>query len=196
MLSKLLELIVRLGDSYGAEKLIDIVSAHTVLNFGLKFVNAASNVLHQMVEAGLKVKVPTSTDPVIDMDYSEELSLVYPIFTLHDQIVEDLNRIGVEGFTCTPYFIGNLPKFGEHCAWSESSAVIYLNSIIGARSNREGGLVDLACAVTGKTSYHGLHVNENRKGDIHFKINSDINVSNLFNLTSIGLRIDSKSRLR
>lgn len=189
MLSKLLKLIVRLGESYGAEKLIDIVSAHTVLNFGLKFVTAASEILHQMVEAGLRVRVPTSTDPVIDMDYSEDLSLVYSIFTLQDQLIEDLEKIGVKGYTCTPYFIGNLPNFGDHCAWSESSAVIYINSIIGARSNREGGLVDLACAITGKTSYHGLHVTENRKGEVLFKISPDIDVSNGYNLTSIGMRI-------
>lgn len=189
LLSKLMELIVKLGDSFGAEKLIDIVSAHTVLNFGVNFVNAAADVLHQMAEAGLKVKVRTTADPVIDMDYKEDLKSIIPIFQLHDQLMGDLAKLGVHGFTCTPYFLDNKPQYGEHCAWSESSAVIYLNSILGARSNREGGLLDLACAITGKTSYHGLHLTENRKGELLFKISSDIDCSDLFNLTSIGLRI-------
>jgi predicted aconitase len=103
--------------------------------------------------------------------------------------MKDLKKIGVRGFTCTPYFIDNKPELGEHCAWSESSAVIYLNSFLGARSNREGGLLDLACAITGKTSYHGLHIDENRKGQILIKISSNVDKSNLFDLTSIGLRI-------
>lgn len=77
-----------------------------------------------------------------------------------------------------------------NCLWStESSAVIYLNSILGGRSNREGGLVEIACGILGKTSYHGLHITEKRKGQILFKIASDIDPTNLFNLTSIGLKI-------
>ncbi len=189
MLSKLMKLIVKLGDSFGAEKLIEIRSAHTVLNFGLNFVNASAKILHDIAQAGLKVKVRTTADPIIDMDYREELSVVYPMFTLHDQMMEDLDKIGVKGFTCTPYFIDNAPKFEEHCAWSESSAVIYLNSVIGARSNREGGLMDIACGILGKTSYHGLHIKENRKGDVLFRLSPDIDKSNLFNLTSTGLII-------
>ncbi len=189
MLSKLLRLIVQLGDTFGAEKLIEISSAHTVLNFGLNFVNASAKILHQMAEDNLKVKVRTTADPIIDMDYADELKSIYPMFSLHSQMMKDLDQIGVYGFTCTPYFLDNKPKLGEHCAWSESSAVIYLNSVLGARSNREGGLVDLACAITGKTAYHGLHLTENRKGQILFKISADINLSNVFNLTSIGLKI-------
>jgi len=189
LLSKLLRLIVKLGDTFGAEKLIEISSAHTVLNFGLNFVNASAKVLHQMAEDNLKVKVRTTADPIIDMDYADELKVVCPMFSLHDQMMKDLEQIGVYGFTCTPYFLDNKPKLGDHCAWSESSAVIYLNSVLGARSNREGGLVDLACAVTGKTAYHGLHITENRKGQILFKISADINLTNVFNLTSIGLKI-------
>lgn len=189
MLSKLLRLIVKLGDTFGAEKLIEISSAHTVLNFGLNFVNASAKVLHQMAEDNLKVKVRTTADPIIDMDYADDLKVIYPMFSLHDQMMKDLEQIGVYGFTCTPYFLDNKPKIGEHCAWSESSAVIYLNSVLGARSNREGDLVDLACAITGKTAYHGLHITENRKGQILFKISANINLTNVFNLTSIGLKI-------
>ena len=123
MLSKLMKFVVELGDSFGAEKLIEIVSCHTVLNIGLSFCRAAADVLHRMAEAGLKVKVPTTADPIPDMDYTKELESVYSLFELHDQMMEDLSKIGVQGFTCTPYYIENTPNFGEHCAWSESSAV-------------------------------------------------------------------------
>jgi len=137
----------------------------------------------------LKVKVRTTADPVLDMDYAIELESVYSLFGLHDQVMEDLAKIGVHGFTCTPYYIDNKPKFGEHCAWSESSAVIYLNSVLGGRSNREGGILDVACGILGKTPYHGLHITENRKGQILYKIGTDIDAEDLFNLTSIGLKI-------
>ena len=189
MLSKLMRYIVETGDSFGAEKLIEIVSAHTVLNIGLSICNAAADVLHRIAEAGLKVKVRTTADPVLDMDYKDVLNSVYSMFGLQDQIMKDLAKIGVHGFTCTPYFMDNRPKFGDHCAWSESSAVIYLNSVIGARSNREGGILDVACGILGKTPYHKLHITENRKGQILYKIGTDIDTKELFNLTSIGLKI-------
>jgi len=189
MLSKLMKFIVEIGDSFGAEKLIEIVSAHTVLNISLSFCSAAAEVLHRIADAGLKVKVRTTADPVLDMDYAIELESVYSYFGLHEQVMEDLAKIGVHGFTCTPYYIDNKPKFGEHCAWSESSAVIYLNSVLGGRSNREGGILDVACGILGKTPYHGLHITENRKGEILYKIGTDIDTRELFNLTSIGLKI-------
>ncbi len=189
MLAKLMQYIVEIGDSFGAEKLIEIVSAHTVLNIGLSFCSAAAKVLHIMAEAGLKVKVRTTADPIPDMDYSEDMGSVYSLFELHDQMMEDLAKIGVQGFTCTPYYLDNKPNLGDHCAWSDSSAVIYLNSVLGARSNREGGILDLACGILGKTPYHGLHITENRKGQVLFKIGSDIDPTDTYNLTSIGLII-------
>ncbi len=187
MLSKLMRLLVALGDSYGADKLIEIKSAHTVLNFGLSFVNAAAKILHDIAESGLRVKVRTTADPIIDMEYSEELAGLYTLFSLQDQLNSDLEKIGVLGFTCTPYFLDNKPNFGDHCAWSESSAVIYLNSVIGGQSNREGGVLDIASAIIGKTPNYGLHLRENRKGQILFKINFDD--WNMFDLTTIGLKI-------
>ncbi len=64
--------------------------------------------------------------------------------------------------TCTPYLTGNLPHYGEHIAWAESSAVCYANSVLGARSNREGGPSALAAALTGRTPAYGLHLAERR----------------------------------
>ncbi len=187
MLSKLMRVIVELGDSYGAEELIEIKSAHTVLNFGLKFVTSAAKVLHDVSESDLKVKVRTTADPILDMKFKDELSTIIGMYQLQDQLVEDLTKIGVSGFTCTPYFLDNKPEKGDHCAWAESSAVIYLNSVIGGRSNREGGITDIASAIIGKTPNYGLHLTENRKGDILFKIK--FKEWTPFDLTSLGLKI-------
>ena len=187
MLSKLLKLIVDLGDSYGADRLIEIKSAHTILNIGLTFISAAAEILRKIAEAGLRVKVRTTADPIIDMTHNNEYGGAISVFKLQDQLISDLTKIGVRDYTCTPYYIDNLPKLGDHCAWTESSAVIYLNSVIGACSNREGGVVDLASAIIGKTPNYGLHLKENRKGEILFKILIDN--WNTFDLTSIGLKI-------
>ncbi|MDK2854665.1 MAG: mevalonate 5-phosphate dehydratase large subunit [Thermococcaceae archaeon] len=76
--------------------------------------------------------------------------------------------------TCTPYYGANLPKFGDHIAWSESSAVIFANSIIGARTNREGGPSSLAAAIVGKTPNYGLHLEENRKATVIVEVNAKL----------------------
>lgn len=187
MLSKLLKLLVKLGDSFGADKLIEIKSAHTVLNFGMNFMNSAAKILNEIAETGLKVTVRTTADPILDMKYADVLGGIPNIFSLQDQLVRDLEKIGVKDFTCTPYFLDNKPQFGDHCAWSESSAVIYLNSILGGRSNREGGVLDIASAILKRTPNYGLHLDENRKGQLLFKVT--FNDFDLFDLTTIGMQI-------
>ncbi len=76
--------------------------------------------------------------------------------------------------TCTPYLIGNLPIYGEHIAWSESSAVTFANSVIGAKTNREGGPSALAAAFVGKTPCYGLHLDENRAPDTHVEVTAEL----------------------
>jgi len=76
--------------------------------------------------------------------------------------------------SCTPYLIGNSPHFGQHLAWAESSAVCYANSVVGARTNREGGPSALASAITGKTPKYGYHLDENRHGQVLVKVNAPV----------------------
>jgi hypothetical protein len=77
--------------------------------------------------------------------------------------------------TCVPYYCGFIPRYQEHIAWAESSAVVFVNSILGARDNREGGPSALASALTGRTPLYGLHLDENRRGDILFKVEARLN---------------------
>jgi predicted aconitase len=72
--------------------------------------------------------------------------------------------------SCTPYLFGNLPHFGEHVAWAESSAVCYANAVLGARTNREGGPSALAAALTGRTPRYGCHLDENRRPDLTVRV--------------------------
>jgi predicted aconitase len=76
--------------------------------------------------------------------------------------------------SCTPYLFGNLPHFGEHIAWAESSAVCYANSVLGARTNREGGPSALAAALTGRTPAYGLHLDENRRPGLTVRVEASL----------------------
>jgi predicted aconitase len=91
------------------------------------------------------------------------------------QVIEAFARMNViTNCTCTPYLTGNVPHYGEHIAWAESSAVCYANSVLGARSNREGGPSALAAALTGRTPEYGMHLEENRKPQITFDVQADM----------------------
>jgi len=93
--------------------------------------------------------------------------------------------------TCTPYLIGNVPLYGEHIAWSESSAVTFANSVLGARTNREGGPSALAAAFVGKTPCYGLHLDENRAPDINVQFNAEL--SKLSDWGALGYAIGKKA---
>jgi predicted aconitase len=97
------------------------------------------------------------------------------------RIMDAFRRMGiVVTSTCTPYLAGNLPRFREHIAWSESSAVSFSNSVIGARTNREGGPSALAAAICGVTPNYGLHLWENRQPTIKVKVDIDLNYNSDF----------------
>jgi hypothetical protein len=91
------------------------------------------------------------------------------------RIMDTFEKMGIMmTATCTPYLVGNLPRFGEHIAWSESSAVSFANSVIGARTNREGGPSALAAALCGVTPNYGLHLDEKRKPNFLVKVGAEI----------------------
>ena len=162
---KSMEIIVALGDIYNADKLVDITSAQvsgvsykTIGDAGLEYLeDLASN-------NKLTTKVPSTLNPAgVDLDHWEELNFPKEFSKKQNLIVDAYGNLGIsKTCTCTPYLIGNVPRFRDHIAWSESSAVAYSNSVIGARTNREGGPGALASAICGKTSLYGYHLDENR----------------------------------
>jgi predicted aconitase len=159
-----MNLIVSLGDIYGAEKLIPITSAQvsgvsykTIGDKGLEF-------LKDMSKSGAKVSVHTTLNPAgMDLNNYEALGIPKEFAKKQLEIITCFKKLGIElGCTCTPYLCGNVPMKDSHISWAESSAVSYANSIIGARTNREGGPSALASAILGKTPYYGYHLEENR----------------------------------
>lgn len=168
---KAMEILVGLGDIYEAEGLIPISSAHisgvsirTAGEAGLSFIE-------EMVGKGAEVSVPTTINPAgIDLQNWKELGAPEELSKKQIRMVEAYREMGAEATcSCVPYLIGNKPSYGRHVAWSESSAVVYANSFLGARTNREGAPSALASAITGLTPLHGYHLDENRSGDVRIK---------------------------
>jgi predicted aconitase len=168
---KSIEILVALGDIYGAEKLISVgsvqvagVSYHNLGDAGLEFLN-------ELARDG-KVRVLTTLNPAgMDLEDWKKLGISEEFAEKQQLAIDAFRKMGIIiSCTCTPYLIGNLPRYGEHVAWSESSAVTFANSVIGAKTNREGGPSALAAAFVGKTPYYGLHLEKNRVPDIHVDV--------------------------
>jgi predicted aconitase len=172
---KSMEILTALGDIYGAKSLIKVgsvqvagVSYHNLGDAGLEFLN-------ELAKDG-KVRILTTLNPAgMDLENWRQLGISEDFAAKQNQVIDAFERMGILiSCTCTPYLIGNLPRYGEHVAWSESSAVTFANSVIGARTNREGGPSALAAAFVGKTPSYGLHLDENRVPDIHVQVNAEL----------------------
>ncbi|OYT58766.1 hypothetical protein B6U81_07285, partial [Thermoplasmatales archaeon ex4484_30] len=172
----MMRLLVRLGDVYNADKMIPVssvqvagVSYKSIGDPGLEF-------LEDFASKGAKVKVLTYLNPAgMDLENWKEMGIDENFAKKQMRIINAFKEMGIVATaTCTPYLAGNLPRFNEHIAWSESSAVSFANSVIGARTNREGGPSALAAAICGLTPNYGLHLDENRKPHFLVKVKADL----------------------
>lgn len=192
---KSMEILVALGEIFGAKRLIDVasvqvagVSYHNLGDAGLEF-------LEELAKDG-KVKVLTTLNPAgMDLENWKNLGISPEFAEKQEKVIEAFEKLGiVTTCTCTPYFVGNLPRFGEHIAWSESSAVAFSNSVLGAFTNKEGGPSALAAALTGKTPEYGLHLKENRQAQVLVKVKAKLDGTRDFGALgyAIGKKIGTK----
>ncbi len=161
---KCMEILTALGEIYGAEAMIPVVSVQIA---GVSYANlgeAGLNFLAEMAEDG-RTRVLTTLNPAgMDLENWEVLGIDPDFAKNQERVIDAFGKMGVvTTCTCTPYLVGNVPHYGEHISWAESSAVCYSNSVLGARTNREGGPSAIAAAITGKTPAYGYHLSENRK---------------------------------
>lgn len=162
---KALEILFALGTIYGAERMLPVTSVQIA---GVSFDNLGEAGLHfldEMAHGGGQVRVLTTLNPAgMDLENWPALG-ISPEFARNQQrVIQAFQQMGVvTTCTCTPYLAGNLPHYGEHLAWAESSAVCFANSVIGARTNREGGPSALAAALTGFTPAYGMHLDHERQ---------------------------------
>jgi len=171
--AKAMELLLAIGKIYGADKLIPIKSAQiagvsykTMGDAGLQFVQDFAEIAN--------VKVKAMLNPA-GMDLTEKNYETDDFRGKQSRLVNAYRQMGIEvTCTCTPYLVGNRPGLDDHLAWSESSAVSFANSVLGARTNREGGPSALMAAVIGKTPNYGLHLKENRKPDVVYEVKDEV----------------------
>jgi len=172
---KSMEILSALGEIFNAESMVEVTGVQIA---GVSYDNlgeAGLEFLSEMAEDG-KVKVLTTLNPAgMDRENWHLLGIDEDFAKNQNRVIDAFARMGViTTCSCTPYLIGNSPHFGQHIAWAESSAVCYANSVIGARTNREGGPSALASAITGKTPNYGYHLDENRHGQVLVKVNCDL----------------------
>jgi predicted aconitase len=194
-LKKAMEILMTLGRIYGVKEMVPVTSAQiagvsykNIGNPGLEFLTDWAN-----QEA--RVHIPAFMNPAgIDRQLWRQLGFPEAFALKQIEIIEVLKRMGVRAtLTCTPYHIGIVPQKGEHIAWSESSAVSYANSVLGARTNREGGPSALAAAFCGRTPRFGLHLHENRLATHRVLVNCKLESSADFGLLGylIGKQVGS-----
>ena len=176
-LAKVMESLVRYGELFGATEMVPISSKynHLVTSFGLKALGPVYELMDKLLEAGAPSGQKFTVDPKpLDKNVPSNFAqdVVFKLFMYsrqkdYEKQLADLGLLSDNAFTCTCYMdeVGNKPGFGEVLSWSESSAVVYANSVLGARCNRNSGIIDLMGSVIGYVPKFGLLTDEGRKAD-------------------------------
>ena len=181
-LAKVMKTLVMYGDAFEAEKLVPITSKynHLVTSFGLKVMSPVYDLMQQLLDAGVSSGQKFSVDPrPLDKNVPANLlqNLVFNkfMYTKQDFYEDQLQKLGLmdkNAFTCACYLdeVGNKPKKGDILSWAESSAVVYANSVLGARCNRNSGIIDIMGSIVGYVPYFGLLTDEGRKATWVIKV--------------------------
>ena len=181
-MAKVMKTLVMYGDAFEAEKLVPITSKynHLVTSFGLKVMSPVYDLMQQILDAGVASGQQFSVDPrPLDKNVPANIlqNLVFNKFMYTKQgFYEDqLGKLGLmdkDAFSCTCYMdeVGNKPKKGDVLSWAESSAVVYANSVLDARCNRNSGIIDIMGSIVGYVPYFGLLTDEGRKATWVVKI--------------------------
>ena len=175
VLAKVMKTLVMYGDAFGAEKLVPVTSkyGHTVISFGINTMKPVYDLYDQLLASGVKFQQkftadPLPLDPNVPSNLLQDLVFKQFMYKLQPRYEEQLRRMGMKDekdFTCACYFdeVGNIPEKGEVLSWAESSAVVYANSVLGARCNRNSGIIDVMGSMLGYVPYFGLLTDEGRK---------------------------------
>ncbi len=174
-LAKVMETLVRYGRLFGARSMVPVTSQynHLVTSFGLKALGPVYDLMDKLIEEGAASRQKFSADPRpvdknVPSSFLQNFVFQNFMYTRQDFYEEQLQKLGLmdeDAFTCACYLdqVGNTPKEGDVLSWSESSAVVYANSVLGARCNRNSGIIDLMGSVVGYVPYFGLLTDEGRK---------------------------------
>ena len=184
VMAKVAKTLVMYGEAFNAEKMVEVSSDynHLVTSFGLGVLDPVYELMNTLIDAGVMSKQkftadPRPLDPNVPANFIQNLifkKFMYNKQAFYEDQLQKLGLLDKDGFTCTCYMheVGNTPKMGDVLSWSESSAVVYANSVLGARCNRNSGILDLMGSVVGFVPYFGLLTDEGRKAKWIIRINT------------------------
>ena len=174
-MAKVMKTLVMYGETFGAEKMVPVSSKynHLVTSFGLKMMKPVFDLMQQLIDAGAVSSQqfsvdPRPVDPNVPANFLQKFVFNNFMYTKQDSYEQQLKELGLmdqDAFTCACYLdqVGNKPEKGEILSWAESSAVVYANSVLGARCNRNSGIMDIMGSIAGFVPYFGLLTDEGRK---------------------------------
>jgi len=175
VMAKVVKTLVMYGETFGAERMVPVTSeyGHTVISFGLKVMKPVYDLFDQLIDSGLTdgqkfTADPRPLDPNVPASFLEKIVFNKFMYTEQARYEEQLRKLGIvndNDYTCTCYVdqVGNKPKQGDVLSWAESSAVVYANSVLGARCNRNSGIIELMGSIAGFVPEFGLLTDEGRK---------------------------------
>ena len=175
VMAKIVKTLVMYGDTFGAERMVPVTSeyGHTVISYGLKVLGPVLDVFDEIIDAGLVngqkfTADPRPLDKNVPSNLLEDAVFKIMMYTDQDRYEKQMEKMGIlndDAYTCTCYLdqVGNKPKKGEVLSWAESSAVVYANSVLGARCNRNSGMLELFGSVAGFVPEFGFLTDEGRK---------------------------------
>ena len=175
VLAKVMETLIKYGEVFGAEKMVPVTGKHNhlVTSFGLKALGPVYDLMDKLISTGNVSKQTFSVDPrpldkKVPANFLQNFIFNNFMYSRQDFYEKQLNKLGLmekDAFTCTCYMdeVGNRPQKGDVLSWAESSAVVFANSVLGARCNRNSGIMDIMGSVVGYVPYFGLLTDEGRK---------------------------------
>ena len=175
VMAKVMKTLVMYGETFGADKMVPVTSEynHLVTSFGLKMMAPVFDLMQKLIDAGAVSQQqfsvdPRPVDPKVPANFLQNFIFNKIMYTKQESYEQQLKELGImneDAFTCTCYLdqVGNKPKKGEILSWAESSAVVYANSVLGARCNRNSGIMDIMGSIAGCVPNFGLLTDEGRK---------------------------------
>ena len=181
-MAKVMKTLVMYGETFGADKMVPVTSEynHLVTSFGLKMMKPVFELMQQLIDAGVvsqqKFSVdPRPVDPKVPANALQKLiftKIMYAKQADYEKQLKELGLMNEDAFSCACYLdeMGNKPKKGDVLSWAESSAVVYANSVLGARCNRNSGIMDIMGSIAGFVPHFGLLTDEGRKASWIIKV--------------------------
>ena len=175
IMAKIVKTLVMYGDAFNAERMVPVTSdlGHTVISFGLEVMKPVYDLYDTLIEAGIPegqkfTADPKPLDPNVPSSLLDDLVFKKIMYTQQKRYEEQMRKLGItddDDYTCACYLdqVGNVPKKGDVLSWAESSAVVYANSVLGARCNRNSGMLELMGSIAGFVPEFGLLTDEGRK---------------------------------